>query len=140
MAQHCEFTGKNLLKKFLSKIAQKCYSPGEIIDYFLLKRTFRVSKQPKTVGFQLEDSYHRRLEKDGKEFKMSAGQYARQLVIDALDDTNRERLEKRMVMLETELSELRSDLAIAVEALLIVAGNYPKEKAREWVVRNLGAH
>jgi len=99
-----------------------------------------LSKQPKTVGFQLEDGYHRRLESKGKEFKMSAGQYARELVVEALDDTHRERLEKRMVMLETEVSELRSDLAVAVEALLIVAGNYPKEKAREWVIGNLGAH
>jgi len=98
-----------------------------------------VKDKARTVGFQLEDGYHRRLEREGKDFKMSAGQYARQLVIDALDDANRERLEKRMVMLETEVSELRSDLATAVEALLIVAGNYPKEKAKEWVDRNLRA-
>lgn len=96
-------------------------------------------ERPKTVGFQLEDGYHRRLEKEGEEFKMSTGQYARQLVIEALDDTHRERLEKRMVMLETEVTDLRSDLATAVEALLIVAGNYPKEKAKEWVDRNLRA-
>ena len=98
-----------------------------------------MKEKPKTVGFQLEDGYHRRLEKEGEEFKMSAGQYARQLVIDALEDANRERLERRMVMLETEVSELRSDLATSVEALLIVAGDYPKEKAKEWVDRNLRA-
>lgn len=98
-----------------------------------------MKERPKTVGFQLNDSYHRRLEKVGDEFKMSTGQYARQLVIEALDDTRREQLEKRMVMLETEVAELRSDLATAVEALLIVAGDYPKEKAKDWVDRNLRA-
>ena len=96
--------------------------------------------KPKTVGFQLEEGYHRRLEREGKDYKMSAGQYARQLVIDTLDDADRERLEKRMVMLETEISELRSDLAVAVEALLIVAGKTPKEEARKWVLQNLRTH
>jgi hypothetical protein len=105
----------------------------------VLKKELSVKDKPKTVGFELKDGYHRRLESEAKEFKMSAGQYARRLVIDALDDADRERLEKRMVMLETEVSELRSDLATAVEALLIVAGNYPKEKAKEWVDRNLRA-
>jgi len=36
-----------------------------------------------------------------------------------------------------ELERLRHSLALATEALLITAGNYPKEKAKEWVNHNI---
>lgn len=98
-----------------------------------------MKKVSNTVGFRLDPPYLKSLESEAANYKMSLHEYARRLVIDALDDARREQLEKRMVMLETEVSELRSDLATAVEALLIVAGNYPKEKAKEWVDRNLRA-
>ena len=91
----------------------------------------------KTIGFQVEDGYLRRLEKEGKQYKMSAGQYARQLVFDALEDSNTERLERRMIMLESEVSELRQDLAVAVHALLVTAGGLPTSEAARWIKENL---
>ncbi len=36
-----------------------------------------------------------------------------------------------------ELERLRQSLALATEALLVTAGNYPKEKARAWVNQNI---
>ena len=96
-----------------------------------------MTSKPKTIGFQLEDAVLRRLEKEGKQYKMSAGQYARQLVVDALEDTNTERLERRMILLEGEVSQLRQDLAIAVHALLVTAGNLPKSEAARWIAENM---
>ena len=110
-----------------------------------------MKNKPKIVSFQLEDEHLRRLEKEGKQFNQSAGQYARQLVFDALEDASTERLEKRMIMLETEVSEMRQELrhemkelhdslTIAVEALLIKVARMSPEQVREWADRNLRPH
>ena len=93
--------------------------------------------KPKIVSFQLEESYLKRLEKEAAYFKVSGGQYARRLVIDALDDTATERLEKRMAMLETEMVQLQQSLALAVQAILVTAGNMPLEDAKDWTERNI---
>jgi hypothetical protein len=98
-----------------------------------------MKRERRVVAFRLDASHLKGLEKDASGYKLSHHKHARKLVMEALDDTATERLEKRLIMLEAEVSELRSDLATAVEALLIVAGNYPKEKAKEWVDRNLRA-
>ena len=107
-----------------------------------------MKEKPKTVGFQLENEQLKQLVKEGKQFNMSAGQYARQLVLDALEDASTERLEKRMIMLETEITatrrdnraaikELQASIAVAMEAVLINMAKMPSEKVKEWADRNL---
>ena len=107
--------------------------------------------KPKSIAFKVEETQLRRLEKEGKQFNMSAGQYARQLVFDALEDASTERLEKRMIMLETEmtetrhesqegLKELQASIAVALEAVLINMAKMPPEKVREWSEKNLRPH
>lgn len=96
-----------------------------------------MKKERHVVSFRLGAAHLKQLAKEGAGYKQSHHEHARQLVMEALNDAATERLEKRMMLLEGEVSELRSDLATAVEALLIVAGHYPAEKAREWVNRNL---
>ncbi len=44
-----------------------------------------MKEQPKTVGFQLDPGHHRRLEERARRYQMSPGQYARELIIRALD-------------------------------------------------------
>jgi plasmid stability protein len=44
-----------------------------------------VKEQPKTVGFQLDNGHHRRLEERAQRYQMSPGQYAREIIIRALD-------------------------------------------------------
>jgi hypothetical protein len=47
-----------------------------------------VKEQPKTVGFQLDPGHYRRLEKMAQRYNMSPGQYARELVIRALNSND----------------------------------------------------
>lgn len=102
------------------------------------------SKQ-KIIGFLLDDEYQKRLEREAAKYpKMSAGQYARRLVMDALDNTERQVIKEELSDVNENLSDLRECLAVSVEAIL--ANINPenkkvitKERAREWVDENIRA-
>lgn len=100
--------------------------------------------KPKTVGFQLDEEYLERLEKVAAKFQMSAGQYARRLVMDALDDTERKVIKEEVSELNENVEDLRLCLADSVEAILTTLGSseklvISKEQAREWVDDNIRA-
>ena len=95
--------------------------------------------KPKTVGFQLDEEYLERLEKEAAKFQMSAGQYARRLVMDALDDTERKVVKEEISELSENVDDLRLSLAASVEAILAATKNVTKERAREWVDQNIRA-
>ena len=54
-----------------------------------------------------------------------------------LADAATERVEKRLAMLEINQTELQQSLALAVQAILVTAGNMPLEEAKEWTERNI---
>ena len=102
--------------------------------------------KPKTVGFQLDEEYLKRLEEKAGKLQMSAGQYARRLVMDALDDSERQVIKEEISDLNENVEDLRECLAVSVEAIL--ANINPeeknkkvisKERAREWVDENIRA-
>ncbi len=99
--------------------------------------------KPKTVGFQLDEEYLERLEKEAAKLQMSAGQYARRLVMDALDDTERKVIKEEISDLNENVEDLRECLAVSVEAILATLGSekkvISKERAREWVDENIRA-
>jgi polyhydroxyalkanoate synthesis regulator phasin len=95
--------------------------------------------KPKTVGFQLDEEYLERLEKEAAKLQLSAGQYARRLVMNALDDTERKVIKEEISELNENVEDLRLCLGDAVEALLVTAGNLKKEQAREWTDQNIRA-
>ena len=99
--------------------------------------------KPKTVGFQLDEEYLERLEKEAAKLQMSAGQYARRLVMDALDDTERKVIKEEISDLNENVEDLRECLAVSVEAILATLGAekkvISKERAREWVDENIRA-
>jgi polyhydroxyalkanoate synthesis regulator phasin len=100
--------------------------------------------KPKTVGFQLDEEYLKRLEEEAAKHKMSAGQYARRLVMDALDDTERKVIKEEVSELNENVEDLRLCLADSVEAILTTLGAseklvISKEQAREWVDENIRA-
>ena len=102
--------------------------------------------KPKTVGFQLDEEYLERLEKEAAKLQMSAGQYARRLVMDALDDTERKVIKEEISDLNENVEDLRECLAVSVEAILANLNPEPdkkkvisKERAREWVDENIRA-
>lgn len=95
--------------------------------------------KPKTVGFLLDEEYLERLEKRAAKHKMSAGQFARRLVIDALDDTERKVIKEEISELNESVEDLRLCLADSVEAILAATKNVSKDRAREWVDENIRA-
>jgi hypothetical protein len=44
-----------------------------------------VKEKPKTIGFQLDSGHLKRLEERAQRYSMSPGQYAREIIIRALD-------------------------------------------------------
>lgn len=83
-----------------------------------------MKKQPKTVAFQLDAQRHRRLEEYGKKYKMSAGQYARELVIRALDSDSEDILNALNLLAgkldetHTDVKKFRSDMSHDLKELI----------------------
>lgn len=89
-----------------------------------------------TISFRLDDHYLAKLDGGAKPGE-SVHERARKVLMDALDTDFQEEVKEEISGLSEKVSFLQRDLALAVEALLITAGNYPKEKAQDWVNRNL---
>lgn len=85
-----------------------------------------------TVSFRLDASYLAELEKRAAPHNISIHEEARRIVLDVLNDAERGAVKEEVLEARKDIRELRLRLADAVEALLITAGNYPKDKAREW--------
>lgn len=94
------------------------------------KKRWRLPKpdnpSTETVSFRLDVHYLKRLSETADRHRMSAGEFARLLVIQALDERTPE-----------AIGELREDLATSVLALLVLAGNQDADEARAWVNKNL---
>lgn len=76
-----------------------------------------MKNEPKTIGFQLDAAYHKRLSEIAKRYKMSAGQYARELVLRSLDSNDEGLLNALNLLAEkfdenqNTVSNLRKDLS-----------------------------
>jgi plasmid stability protein len=91
------------------------------------------TKQPSyTISFRLDAGQVADLEKRAARHKISIHEEARSIVADILNDTQRDEIRDEISGARDDIKSLQMKLADAVEALLITAGNYPKEKAREW--------
>ena len=91
------------------------------------------TKQPTfTISFRLDAAQVADLEKRAARHKISIHEEARSIVLDVLNDTERDEIRDEVSGARDDIKSLQMKLADAVEALLITAGNYPKEKAREW--------
>ncbi len=90
-----------------------------------------------SVAFRLDEEYREKLEKLSKENGMSPGQFARFLVVTALEDTERLAMRKDLQTLKTELASFRRDLSNVALALLVGAGKMDKTEANQWVKAHL---
>ncbi len=90
------------------------------------------------LSFRLDEHYLKRLGEEGEKRGISAGAYARLLVIDALEEGERERLRGDVAELRRLVVLIGEDLASATLALLVHGGNVEQEpEARDWVLANL---
>jgi len=91
----------------------------------------------KPISFRLDEHYIERLKKEADRYGMSPGDYARRLVLDALENVEEKRVEDSLQAIKREIGELRTDFATSVLALLIGAGQLDHEDAKDWVRENL---
>lgn len=91
----------------------------------------RKSSQP--IGFRLPGPYAQRLRQEAARHGLSAGAYARLLVVEALADADRLRLLDEVAELRRAVGRLHENLGIAVVALLSDAGKAEAEEARAFV-------
>ena len=90
-----------------------------------------------TVSFRLPKNLFDHLEADAQRQGRGAHEHARQLLTDVLEDADREQLKEKVLELGQGLLELREDLAVAIEAVLVGAGQVKSDEAKEWVNENL---
>lgn len=99
-----------------------------------------LSKESYPISFRLASVHLALLEKGAAQRETSIQKYARQLVLEALEDTERERLLYELAELKEALAKHREEFATATEALLDAIHD-PKraapERVAEWVGDNL---
>ena len=96
-------------------------------------------KLPQTVCFRLPDVYMAELVTRAQKQRVSPGEFARQVLIEYLDDEKREQLEAGLGALKAEIGFFRGDFATTVEALLVLAGagSVKPLEAQNWVEERL---
>lgn len=88
-------------------------------------------KTPDTIGFRLDAYYVARLKAEGEARGMSAGEFARSLVIQSLENGREEKF-------ANEVRLLREGLAHTFYTLLVMKFGVSEEEAREFVNTTIG--
>lgn len=102
------------------------------------KGQLAAAASPVTVGFRLDDEHRVLLGGRALKAGVSPHELARQFVVEALNDRAQlPAVQQAIVALGAQVEQLRADLALAVEALLVGAGSAKSEEASEWVRNNL---
>jgi hypothetical protein len=90
-------------------------------------------------GFRLDPAIAKKLETEAEKRGLTAGRYARLLVIDALSESDDEnRVPEQLEALRDEVQTLKENLVTATIAILQTAAELPEEEVRKWVDENLG--
>lgn len=100
----------------------------------------------KVLSFRLDERHHEMLCKRAREVGQSAGEFARQLVLEgllgaqltaAIEAPIQEGLREKRG-LHARVSGLQEDLVTGLKALLVTAGKVPAREVEAWVEANLG--
>jgi hypothetical protein len=100
----------------------------------------------KIISFRITDRHHATLVERAAVNGQSAGDLARQLVLEGLVSTQltsaieepvQEGLQE-MRYLQTKVTALQTDLVTCVKALLVTVGKVPLQEADAWIEANLG--
>ena len=93
---------------------------------------------PPKLGFHINEQTRRLLGHRAALLGISPHEWARHCLLTILhEEEDRNNWETAVMTLHHEINELRTDLALATQALLVVAGRMPEAKAREWIKGNL---
>lgn len=87
----------------------------------------RVSQnQTVPISFRLDIEYRQRLEQQAQPLGLSPGELARQLVIDWLEDTERQRLLEEITSARQEVEELRGEIQASRRNIELTRRNLTK--------------
>lgn len=90
------------------------------------------------ITFKLPDKLAETLHEKAKQWNdVSLHRFAKQIVVNYLEDTERARIRQEVFELRREITRLREDMANVVTVLLVKAGKTNPQEANEWVQRNL---
>lgn len=93
---------------------------------------------PPNIGYRIDDATRKLLGERVRSLDVSPHEWARYCLLTILhEEHDREGWQAAVTSLHHEINELRNDVALATQALLIVAGKMPSQKAREWIAQNL---
>jgi hypothetical protein len=89
-------------------------------------------------GFRLDPALAKKLEAEAEKRGLTAGRYARLLVIDALSEGgDEEALAHELQALRDEVQALKDNLTTATIAILQTAASLPEDEVRKWADENL---
>jgi hypothetical protein len=91
-----------------------------------------------SISLKIDPASKRELTKIAESKNVSISSLARDILVESLSEDNQLALLKMEVAsLRSEMKELRVDLSVATEALLVSCGNLPPKQAREWIEKNM---
>ncbi|MHB1309374.1 MAG: hypothetical protein ACYDC1_19875 [Limisphaerales bacterium] len=104
------------------------------------RRTAKQPASPATIGFRLDEASGVELAARAARLGVSPHELARQYVLQILQEgQERTALHEALIDVNQELSRFRDDLSLAVEALLMSAGQVEEADAHQWVRKHLAA-
>lgn len=90
------------------------------------------------ITFKLPDKLAETLCQKAEQWNnVSLHKFAKQIVVNYLEDIERARIRQEVFELRREVTRLREDMANVVTVLLVKAGKTTPQEANEWVERNL---
>lgn len=97
-----------------------------------------MKKETSTVSFRLDSHYIGKLQRQAEKHGISIHEQARRMVIDDLDDGERDRLREEVKEVKGTVSNLRGDLGAFLLAVLVEVANIDENEVRKYVTENLG--
>lgn len=89
---------------------------------------------------RLEREYRDVLESRAKDLNLNLSDLVRQYVVEGLrEDATKVTLHQELPAISEEIKQLRRDLSLLAEALMIRAGKMEPAAARTWAVKNFAA-
>ena len=97
----------------------------------------RRTEKTVTLSFRLPVSVRAKLARQAAKEKLSAGELARRLVIDAMADKAIHQIAQETSTIRQKVEELERKLARATEAILVDGGRTRRRDAEVWVRKNM---
>jgi len=98
-----------------------------------------MGKADKVIAFRLSGDALEQAEEAAKRRAVTVNELARDSLLTSLSsEGDLHKVVLRTTSIESEISELRRDLAVATQAILVTAGKVPRDKAEKFAREKMG--